>query len=280
MRSAKKIEFKQTGLVLFLMSGLLGLLPPSATAVQSVTLGWQPSPTPYLRGYHLYYGTVSQNYTGEITVAASATNATIWGLVGGQTYYFAATSFTNSQTESALSSELAYTLPADAATQPPFLTKTLSNGKFVAGQNLSFSMSAVGTGQLNYQWNFNNQILPGATNAVLNLMNAAASQAGTYFVTVTDNIGTTNSNAANLILHTAAAGQIAAALTPVTGLSTMNDHRLQYAFDVSGVAGDSYVVQVSSNFSNWVSVQTNVAPFTFVDTNASQFGQKFYRAVH
>ena len=230
MRPAEKFIFKQTGLVLLLMSGWLGLLPLPATAVQSVTLVWQPSPTPHLRGYHLFYGTGSQTYTGQITVSPSATNATIWGLVGGQTYYFAATSFTNNLTQSALSPELAYTLPPDAATQPPILTKILPDKKFVAGQNLSFSMSAIGTGPLNYQWNFNGQKLPGATNAVLNLMNVTANQAGTYLVTVTDNIGTTNSNPANLTLHTAtASAQVAAALTPVTGLATLNDNCQQYA---------------------------------------------------
>jgi hypothetical protein len=280
MRWSISYEGKRLGLVLFFVSGLFSL-PVSVFAVQSVTLGWQPSPTPNVRGYHIYYGTTSHDYGNQITVPGNATSATIWGLVGGQTYYFAANSFTNAQSQSALSPELAYTLPPDAPNQPPILTKLLNNETFVAGQNLSFNISALGNGPLNYQWNFNGQTLPGATNEVLTLINATAAQAGIYFVNVTDNIGTTNSNLATLTLHTASAStQVAANLTAVTGLATMNGNNSQYAFDVSGLAGDTYVVQVSTNFTDWVSVLTNSAPFTFVDTNASQFSHRYYRTVH
>jgi hypothetical protein len=31
---------------------------------------------------------------------------------------------------------------------------------------------------------------------------------------------------------------------------------------------------------NWVSVQTNTPPFTYVDTEAGQFNQRYYRAVY
>ena len=54
----------------------------------------------------------------------------------------------------------------------------------------------------------------------------------------------------------------------------------QFALTVSGVSGYKYVVQVSTNLASWVSVLTNTAPFTFVDVNASQFSQRFYRAYY
>jgi hypothetical protein len=53
----------------------------------------------------------------------------------------------------------------------------------------------------------------------------------------------------------------------------------QYAFVVSGAAGYKYLVQASTDLVNWVSLQTNTAPFALVDTNASQFGQRFYRTI-
>jgi transcriptional accessory protein Tex/SPT6 len=53
----------------------------------------------------------------------------------------------------------------------------------------------------------------------------------------------------------------------------------QYAFDVTGTTNTQYIVQASTDLVNWVSVQTNTAPFTYVDTNASQFNQRFYRTV-
>lgn len=54
----------------------------------------------------------------------------------------------------------------------------------------------------------------------------------------------------------------------------------QFQFNVWGVDGFSYTVETSSNFTDWVPVFTNTAPFTFTDTNASTVGQNFYRAVY
>jgi hypothetical protein len=53
----------------------------------------------------------------------------------------------------------------------------------------------------------------------------------------------------------------------------------QFSFAVNGVNGSEYVVEASTNLINWVPLQTNAAPFTFVDTNAPQFGQRFYLAL-
>jgi hypothetical protein len=279
MRPVKKLKFENKVSVLFHLSGLILLQALPGLAVQSVTLGWNPSPSMGVRSYQVCYGTLSQNYDHTLAVSGNTTNATVWGLVGGQTYYFAARAIQGMAVKSDFSAELTYTVPPDAANQPPILTQTLTPKTFVVGQNLALSVAAIGTGTLNYQWNFNGQILPDATNAVLVLNNATTDQAGTYFVTVTDDIGTTNSIPADLTLHVAAAStQVAATLTPVTGLATMNDGSSQYVFDVSGLAGSTYVVQSSTNLQDWVSVQTNVAPFTYVETNASQSVQQYYRA--
>jgi hypothetical protein len=49
---------------------------------------------------------------------------------------------------------------------------------------------------------------------------------------------------------------------------------------IYGVTNFLYKVQVSSNLVDWVTMQTNTAPFTFVDTNVNQFRQRFYRVVN
>lgn len=54
----------------------------------------------------------------------------------------------------------------------------------------------------------------------------------------------------------------------------------QYALIVAGVPGYNYVVQASTDMVNWVPLQTNTAPFTFVDTKAGQFSRRFYRSVY
>jgi len=55
----------------------------------------------------------------------------------------------------------------------------------------------------------------------------------------------------------------------------------QFQFQVTGSVGSNYIVQFATNLSslNWVSLRTNAAPFTFVETNAGQFPQRFYRGL-
>jgi len=54
----------------------------------------------------------------------------------------------------------------------------------------------------------------------------------------------------------------------------------QFSFTVSGVAGQRYVVQASTNLLNWIPLQTNTLPFLFTDTNAVKFKQRYYRALY
>jgi hypothetical protein len=44
----------------------------------------------------------------------------------------------------------------------------------------------------------------------------------------------------------------------------------------------NYIIQVNTNlnFSNWVSVVTNTAPFNYTDNAASNSPQRFYRAIY
>ena len=53
-----------------------------------------------------------------------------------------------------------------------------------------------------------------------------------------------------------------------------------FSFDVTGGTGDQYVVQASTNLMNWVNLQTNTAPFMFVDTNSASFCKRFYRTYY
>ena len=51
----------------------------------------------------------------------------------------------------------------------------------------------------------------------------------------------------------------------------------QFSFWVSAATGQTCVVQASTNLRDWISIQTNTAPFVFTDTNAAGFSQRFYR---
>lgn len=153
-------------------------------------------------------------------------------------------------------------------TSKPSLTSTLTNKVTVAGKTASFSVAATGTAPLAYQWKFNGANLALATNAALTLSGITTNQAGTYSVAVSNVAGSTNSMASLIVYATAAASLTSA--SPASG---------QFALTVSGVSGYQYAVQASTDMVHWVSLQTNTAPFTFVDTNASQFSRRFYRSV-
>lgn len=93
-----------------LFLGLIYALPTMSISAASVTLAWDPSPEPSLAGYRLHYGTTSGDYTDLLEVGNTVT-ATVSNLVGGTTYFFAATALDANGLESAYSSEISYTPP-------------------------------------------------------------------------------------------------------------------------------------------------------------------------
>jgi hypothetical protein len=155
-----------------------------------------------------------------------------------------------------------------AGTSRPSLLSSLTNNVALAGKTVTLSITATGTAPLQYQWKFNGANLTLATNAALTLSTVNTNQAGTYSVAVSNAAGSTNSTA-SLTVYAKAVSTLASA-AHASG---------QFALAISGVSGCQYVVQASTNMVNWVPLQTNTAPFTFVDTNASKFGRRFYRSV-
>jgi Immunoglobulin domain/Beta-propeller repeat len=52
-----------------------------------------------------------------------------------------------------------------------------------------------------------------------------------------------------------------------------------FAISIAGSPGRSYTIMASTNLLDWVSLQTDVSPFTLPDTNSTGFPQRFYRAL-
>jgi hypothetical protein len=72
----------------------------------------------------------------------------------------------------------------------PSVTNAPFSRSVVAGTNTTFSVNAFGNGPLRYQWLFNaTNALPAATNASLTLTNVQGTNAGVYYVRVTDSLG-------------------------------------------------------------------------------------------
>jgi endonuclease/exonuclease/phosphatase family metal-dependent hydrolase len=68
----------------------------------------------------------------------------------------------------------------------------------IEGSNVTFSVVGTGTEPLSYQWLFNGTNLDGATNSSLTLTSLTTNDAGPYSVTITNDFGSTNSDAADL----------------------------------------------------------------------------------
>ncbi|MEY4918320.1 MAG: hypothetical protein RL616_2233, partial [Verrucomicrobiota bacterium] len=68
----------------------------------------------------------------------------------------------------------------------------------IGGSPANFSVTAVGSGSLAYQWYFNSNGIPAATLTNYSIATVAATNAGNYFVVVSNNIGATTSSLATL----------------------------------------------------------------------------------
>lgn len=69
-------------------------------------------------------------------------------------------------------------------------------------------------------------------------------------------------------------------VTPAApAMTALNSASGQFSFGVTGTAGAQYVVQASTNLVDWVSVETNTAPFTFADPNTASYKQRFFRTL-
>ena len=77
---------------------------------------------------------------------------------------------------------------------PPAITQAPVNQTGILGESVSFGVVAVG-GQLTYQWSFAGTPIAGATNAGVTLTNLAATNAGSYSITVANNLGTATKSA-------------------------------------------------------------------------------------
>ena len=71
--------------------------------------------------------------------------------------------------------------------------------------------------------------------------------------------------------------------TPPNVSAVVVNNNGTFQFTVSGQSGLEYIVQASTNLINWVPVYTNpppyVSPFTFIDSSASTYPDRYYRVV-
>ncbi|MGA2178200.1 MAG: immunoglobulin domain-containing protein [Verrucomicrobiota bacterium] len=156
-------------------------------------------------------------------------------------------------------------------TNPPVITTQPQSQTVAQGSNVTFNVTAAGCSPLSYQWEFNGTNISTATNASLTLTSVNTNNAGNYMVVITNLNGSVTSSNAILSVYASAA-----AMLNGCSFSCVNG----FQFQVAGVPGFNYAVQESTNLIDWVSLLTNISPFIFVDANATNFPQQFYRTLY
>lgn len=84
----------------------------------SVSLGWDKSPSPNVDHYTLRYGGSSGVYTNSVRTGGATDQAGIDGLIEGKTYYFSVVAVNSSGQESLPSNELVYTMKRTGSLLP------------------------------------------------------------------------------------------------------------------------------------------------------------------
>ncbi len=148
------------------------------------------------------------------------------------------------------------------------------------GQHVAFDVTADGTAPLNYQWRFNGLNvsdggnISGALTPTLTLPSVQTTDAGSYSVVVTNLYGSVTSAVAVLTVNPA---------PPV--ILTDDDYfgfgANGFGFDISGVSGQTVVIEASTNFVNWSPLATNTLGtdlWYFCHADATNLPACFYRA--
>ena len=82
------------------------------------------------------------------------------------------------------------------------LAQSPTNQYQIAGGSVNFAAGGVGLAPVNYQWQFNNVNLTGATHATLTLTNVQSTNEGSYRVAITDGVSSLTSAPASFTLVT------------------------------------------------------------------------------
>jgi hypothetical protein len=121
---------------------------------------------------------------------------------------------------------------------PPVISLQPTNVAAIAGTNVQFLVAADSTEPLRYQWYFNGRTISKATNTTLVLSNVQPTNAGTYFVRVTNTFGSvTSSNAVLTVIVPDTTKPTTTISLPKSGQRWSNS-----VFTVIGTARDNVAV--------------------------------------
>jgi sugar lactone lactonase YvrE len=140
------------------------------------------------------------------------------------------------------------TLTINAAQVTPIISTQPQNETVAPGSSASFTVVAVGSDPLAYQWMFNGAAITGATSATYTNSSVQPGDAGTYTVVVSNGTGSATSQGATLAVSAAASATTAPVFTaqPVSD-TVASGHGATFTAAVSSNLPANYQWQVSSD---------------------------------
>jgi hypothetical protein len=175
---------------------------------------------------------------------------------------------------------LGWLAPSLALAQPVITTQPTNHFMNAPGA-FSFYVNVSGTAPFTYQWLFDGTTITGATNRTLSFSSPQPAQWGCYSVIVSNASGSVTSQVAELKVFLAAPHSL-------SGIQAESNDTVNLSFKGETTAlfapyYDLYPLETSTNLVDWAPLvmlqRTNTALDTllFVDTNAPEFSQRFYR---
>jgi len=151
----------------------------------------------------------------------------------------------------------------------PIITRQPQGATVFRGSFFSVFVSLNGPGPFTFRWFKDGALIPGDAEDTLTIENIQPQHAGTYHVEVSNPFGN--------VVSSNAALTVAAPLI-LRDASIRTDGSFQYT--VLGIAGESFVLESSSDLVSWVPIRTNVVPASsaFQFTEPQPTGRRFYRA--
>ena len=161
-----------------------------------------------------------------------------------------------------------FSLDVNLKTAPSIISQPESQSVSI-GKSVTLTVAASGTAPLTYQWSKNGTAISGATAASLTFSSAAASDAGSYTVVVTNTLGTVTSAAAVLTIYTpptitvqptaqaVVAGSTLTLSVTASGTGTLTYQWIKGGVAISGATSSTFSIAnctASDAGSYWVTV--------------------------
>ncbi len=163
--------------------------------------------------------------------------------------------------------------------ESPLITGHPQSQTKIPGATAHFTVSALGSPTLNYQWRkdgtnlLNTEHIFGVNSSTLALTNAQPGDAGNYTVVITNTFGSATSHVAVLTVS----------LPPPAIITTNGSFGISngvFGFQLTGLPGQTLVVEGSSNLTTWIGLKTNLLTgesIYFSDPQWTNHPARYYR---